>query len=132
VTALMTLVPAGDTRPAAIPAGTRKPRPGGRRLVDCQHCGRHRRHKGHGLCGACMQRWDAAGRPDEVPVPRSNLDRLAIAWEAHRAARQGRVDDYLILRDDCRLSRAEAAARLGVSLRTIERYEAQLRREATQ
>lgn len=51
---------------------------------------------------------------------------LAEAWEARRQVRLNRLEDYAELRD-MGVSRAEAATRLGVSLRTAERYEADLR-----
>ena len=51
---------------------------------------------------------------------------LTLAWWSHRQARIGRVEDYAELRSQG-LTRQQAAWRLGVSYRTIMRYERTLR-----
>ena len=42
-------------------------------------------------------------------------------------SRQGRIEDYLWLRQELKLSREQAMARLGIVRRTVRRYEAELR-----
>ncbi len=61
-----------------------------------------------GLARACYQRWRYYGRPDVIPPP--------------RPSRADRIEDYVELRSQG-LTRARAAERLGVTRRTIERYE---------
>jgi arginine deiminase len=46
--------------------------------------------------------------------------------QGQQRARLGRIEDYLLINGDY-LSAAEAAARLGVSARTVVRYRAALR-----
>jgi hypothetical protein len=80
------------------------------------------------MCSACGNRWDRAGRPADGPPPPTPPDeQRALAWEANRAARRNRVEDYAELTRQFGLSRAEAAARLGITERTTWRYEATLR-----
>jgi hypothetical protein len=50
----------------------------------------------------------------------------ATGRRARTAIRNGRIEDYAELRS-WGLSRREAAARLGVTLRTLDRYDADLR-----
>ena len=67
-----------------------------------------------GLSGGCYHRWANAGRPEDFFVPGLG------------AARLGRIEDYLELRERG-LTRTEAARRVGVTKRTVQRYEAGLR-----
>ena len=71
-------------------------------------CGRPVRLPRYGLALACYKRWVYHGRPDRIPP--------------QRPSRAGRVEDYLELRGRG-LTQARAAARLGVTLRTTQRYE---------
>lgn len=80
-------------------------------------CGRPRRRDRCGWCIACYDRWRYHGCPEDGPPP---------PW----AKVPGRIEDYLWLRDELGLSRAAAAARVGVTLRTIQRYERRLRMAA--
>lgn len=52
--------------------------------------------------------------------------RVAPATNGARRAREGRIEDYLFIGGP-RLPRWQAAHRLGVSIRTIERYQKTLR-----
>ena len=79
-------------------------------------CGRPAACRRCKLTRACYQRWRRHGWPDDVPPP--------------RAARAGRIEDYLELRSQG-LTRTQAAERLGVTRRTIERYEHDLAKAAT-
>lgn len=88
----------------------------GRRVV-CRSCGKQARNRGHGYCESCYDRWCRHGRPDLaadqfVPyqVPRA-ADRI-VEYAEHAAAG---------------LSRQQAAWRMDVSTRTIDRYIARLR-----
>lgn len=86
------------------------------RIITCSCCGKRGRAYGpDGWRDACHRRWDAAGRPDGgPPPPRTPGPHILLA-------------QYVQLRDRRRLTAAEYAARLGVSERTIQRYEAKLR-----
>jgi hypothetical protein len=92
--------------------------PGGCRNPDC-----HTPSPGRltlGFCEACYRRWSHAGRPDEVPEPRKG------GWPIGKprgrpATLTARQEDYafLLSRDGGRLSPADAAERIGVSLDTV-------------
>jgi hypothetical protein len=56
----------------------------------------------------------------------ANAAWLAAGRRAYSAQRAARVEDYAELRS-WGLTRREAAARLGVTLRTLDRYDADLR-----
>jgi hypothetical protein len=87
-------------------------------------CGCGREATGRtGLTTSCRQRWYQAGRPDDFPPPRWTWTGT---W-AGRGTREDRIDEYAELRS-WGLSRAEAAVRLGLCRRTIERYESHLRK----
>ena len=96
---------------------------------ECACCGkpRTRRARGsgwrgaHGLCHTCTERWRAAGKPATGVPPRvTETERRARIVAATRDAQRGRAEDYAFLRD-CGLSRADAAARVGVTERTARR-----------
>lgn len=84
-----------------------------------------------GWCSACYQRWKRAGRPAEGPPPpmtREESRQLGIA--ACRANAAAKREDYAELRswgDSCE----QAAARVGVSERTVWRYERILREQVS-
>ena len=82
-------------------------------------CGRPARGR-HGLSDACRKRWLYHDCPEQVPEP-SN------PGNDHRKA--DRLEDYLELRS-WGVTRQEAAARIGVCLKTIERYDAEIRSAA--
>jgi hypothetical protein len=88
----------------------------GRQFVECWCCGRENRpHNGHGLCTTCYHRWRMAGKPrDEAGRP--------IPGEPSHMLKQARMEDYLVLRDWRQMTRREAAAVLGVTVRTVDRY----------
>ena len=56
----------------------------------------------------------------------ANAAWLAAGRRAYSAKRAGRVEDYAELRS-WGLTRREAGARLGLSLRTLDRYDAELK-----
>jgi hypothetical protein len=85
-----------------LPCGDRRP------VAECACCGRVRLIRGRGLCAGCT--WS-----------RRN-DGTIGEWGWTRA---DRLAEYAALRGT--LTRREAAARLGVSVRTADRYEAALR-----
>lgn len=94
------------------------------RIVTCAcGCGRVDRHKGRGLISACWNRERYHGRIDDwPPTKQPATHRMKLRADTVR----GRLEDYLELRswgvdDD------EAAARLGVTTRTLTRYKAHLR-----
>jgi hypothetical protein len=81
----------------------------------------------NGWCYGCNGRWIRAGRPDTGPPPPLPHDRqMAAMREVWQERVAGRAEDYQWLTRELRMSRAEAAARLGVSERTAWRYEARL------
>ena len=79
-------------------------------------CGRPAVYLRCRLALACYQRWRAHGYPEDIPAP-----------FAFRAAR---IESYLELRA-WGLTRPQAAQRLGVTVRTIWRYEHDLARAGT-
>ena len=83
------------------------------RVIECDSCGQEKEHWGHGWCHACWNLWDRAGRPDTGPPPK----------------RYGRYGEYFELTREHHYTLANAAARMGVSHRTAQRYEARLRKE---
>lgn len=102
------------------------------RTCAAPHCGReftnpvYRRNaasyprRGHcGYCPPCYRRWADHGYPPQGPPSpqRSGRKPGPVA---------GRVEDYAEFRA-LGLSRAEAALRLGITRRTIQRYETALR-----
>jgi hypothetical protein len=72
------------------------------------------------LADACQRRWRYHGRPEILPPP---------VQRGNDRRRQERIEDYLELRS-WGVSREEAARRLCVSFRTIERYDRALRDES--
>jgi len=86
------------------------------------------RHDGAlGYCRACYRRHERAGRPASgPPSPVPNSDRVAAR---NRALRAARLEDYADLRS-WGVSIADAAARVGVSRATAERYERELQEGA--
>ena len=71
-----------------------------------------------GYCRRCYTRWMEHGFPASGPP----VERVQVTgWRS-----DGRVEDYTELRS-WGLTRQEAAARLGVTIRSVLRYEARLR-----
>lgn len=56
----------------------------------------------------------------------TRLQALAIACEVWSEQRRGRIEDYQFIGGP-KISRRQAAERLGVSIRTIDRYNRELR-----
>ena len=81
-------------------------------------CGRPvTRYRRLRLANACYERWRCRGFPQDIPpAGHGGNDRR----------RAERIEDYRELRK-WRETPEAAAARLGVSVRTVERYEAALR-----
>ena len=83
-------------------------------MKPCANCGEPRPEKAylHGwrrdYCGPCAKRWHRHGYPPEGPPP---------PW----ASRAARVEDYTDLRS-WDVPDSQAAERIGVSTRTLERY----------
>jgi hypothetical protein len=119
--------PAGDT-PQTERRGS-----GGRRIITCRNCGEDKEHRGRRLCGTCWQRWNTAGRPDEVPDPMPRDEQLAYARSRRTGRRttahQNRLADYYEMTRRFSVGQEEAANRLGVGIRTVKRYETELRRD---
>jgi hypothetical protein len=87
--------------------------------VKCRDgCGRAvTRYRALVLANACYERWRRAGFPQDIPRPEhAGNDRC----------RPDRLEDFRELRQ-LGETREMAATRLGVSVRTVERYEAALR-----
>ena len=101
---------------------------------ECSYCGKPRPQdpetawrKGwrRSWCAGCFQRWRRHGSPPDGPPP----PRPAGAPGRPQPRRLARVEDYLELRS-WGLSDAQAAPRLGVSRRTLDRYKRHLRETA--
>lgn len=92
---------------------------GGWRVIRVCSQGDGRPVKAHGWCKPCYQRWLCHGRPEDGPPPPGTRGNSC----------EGRVEDYTELKS-WGLTRQQAAARLGVTLRTIVRYEHRLRQVA--
>jgi hypothetical protein len=101
----------------------------------CRSCGKHRKkradggwHGGRGLCTACYHRSRRAGFPAAVPPRRhapfsAAFVAAAVALAAdRRSGRAGRLEDYADLRS-WGATPERAAERVGITLRTAERYE---------
>lgn len=84
-----------------------------RRIIDCDSCGQEKEQGGYGWCEACRKRWAHAGRPEAGPPP----------------TRYGRYGEYFELTREQHYTLANAAARMRISHRTAQRYEARLRKE---
>jgi hypothetical protein len=84
-----------------------------RRIIECDSCGRKKEHQAHGWCKACWGRWERGGRPAAGPPP----------------SRYGRREEYFELTRDQNYTLKNAAARMGISPRTAQRFEARLRSE---
>ena len=84
--------------------------------VICAACGELRIHAGRWLCVPCYRALLRRGALHRYPP--------VGAW----VATAGRIEDYLELAERG-YSRAEIAERLGVSLRTVERYARKTRRQ---
>ncbi|GAA3144621.1 hypothetical protein GCM10010466_39650 [Planomonospora alba] len=83
------------------------------------------------LTESCYSRWLRAGKPRSGPPPHDPAKGKQARAEGLRRAREMRLQRYLKIRGEC-ATQGEAAARLGVSLRTIWSYEQQIReRERT-
>lgn len=72
-----------------------------------------------GYCRRCYVRWMEHGFPAAGPP----AERVQLVGSSSH----GRVEDYAWLRESEGMSRREAAARLGVTIRSALRYEARLR-----
>lgn len=101
-----------------------------RPVIDCRCCHRQREHRARGLCASCWSRSARHGHPATVPPPAPQGMALPAAWAALRATRIARIEDYVELTREFGLSLEHAAERMGVSVRTAWRYEAELRRAA--
>lgn len=97
--------------------------------MNCGHCGARRPHGAHrigwrcGLCRCCYRRWQNHGYPAAGPP----AERVQVAG----GSAAGRLEDYAELRS-WGLSSAEAATRMKVTRRTVQRYEAVLRDRDTE
>lgn len=61
----------------------------GRRAVICRSCREYRDNRGHGLCAACIRRWERAGRPVGGPPPVRRVQHHEVVgttrgWDLHR------------------------------------------------
>ncbi|GGK90582.1 hypothetical protein Ppa06_57780 [Planomonospora parontospora subsp. parontospora] len=96
-------------------------------LIVCWCCGVPGSSSGaFELTEACYSRWLRAGKPKSGPPPRNPEKGKQARTEGLRRAKEMRLQRYLQIRDDC-ATQAEAAAQLGVSLRTIWSYEQEIK-----
>lgn len=87
----------------------------------CSRCGRVRPHGGLGLCEGC---YSYARRP-YVPTG-AGMGGPGVLRDTSAVA--GRLQDYAEIRSR-HYTIGQAAARLGISIRTADRYEARLRQQ---
>jgi len=85
--------------------------------------GRHKDGARCGYCPRCYARLCDNGFPAGGPPQPRRVAGIP-------GSRQGRIEDYLWLRQELGLSREAAMARLGVVRRTVRRYDALLRTDA--
>lgn len=96
-----------------------------KRNIRCACCDHFGPHGAHDWCSPCYVRWLRAGQPEDGP-PARHPDPVEAAAEGRRRAAAGRREDYQDLRS-WGTHREMAAQRLGVSLRTTQRYDRALR-----
>jgi hypothetical protein len=95
--------------------------------INCRCCGKPGEHYGQGYRRACHTRWMAAGRPDAGPPPPRTSKEIGKLGGQGYAEKEIRLDTFRILRRFRGMAISEAAAELGVSVRTAQRYEAELK-----
>ena len=92
----------------------------------CNDCGRNRPHCGLGLCRGCwIRQWRATHGRYDTPTG-TGPGGPGIAKSANDIA--ARLEDYQELKAQ-NIKRLDIATRLGVSYRTLHRYEARLRQQ---
>jgi hypothetical protein len=97
-----------------------------RPIITCACCGKSGHHRAHGWRDYCYTRWFKAGKPAGGPPPVQE-ESTEPAFAAHMAAFAGRLADYQwLLQRERRLTAQQAADRMGVSLRTVRRWNALL------
>lgn len=85
----------------------------------------------HGYCRACLERWNDAGRPASGPPAPLPLTGRNAAWTGQLTAeREARVAEYASLRGR-RYTNAQAAWRMGISVRTAQSYGRELKQRET-
>lgn len=106
----------------------------------CLNCGADRYNRRKEWCDPCYDRWRYAGRPESgPPEPRDRRSpqcleiarrNIQLAWAARRRKSADRVEDYSDLVYEFGESRENAAARVGVGIRTMWRYEKRIKEAA--
>lgn len=87
----------------------------------CKRCGKDKPHEAHGLCKSCYgRRYPRQDAPNGVSTQHHSRTPDAVA---------SRIEDYALIRPTVADHR-EAALRLGVSYRTILRYNRRLEEES--
>lgn len=107
------------------------PAPANRAII-CPCCRKLKQRKGnYPWCTACYQRWIRAGRPPGGPArPLTRETCAERARAAYQEQARGRREDYQELRSWGE-TREVAAARVGVTERTVQRYERALREQVS-
>ncbi len=132
--ASLELLGGGASEAGALPGKPRRPR-----TVNCSCCGLSGPHEAHGWRTACYARWRDAGMPAGGPPPpqdRREVSKRTFArlpWSLNGRIEHSKSmrEEYIELLDVFGLDRAEAATRLGISLRTAYRYEARHREQVS-
>lgn len=107
---------------SSAPPASASPEAGGHpQSLSCLCCGRPAERVRRGWSDACYTRWLRAGRPAGGPPPPTMLNTPAEAT--------ARREEYALLTRVHGLAQWEAAAVLGVSEKTVQRYAAHARRE---
>lgn len=99
--------------------------------ITCVPAHANRTHYAHGWCKSCYVRWDRAGRPADGPPPlldptaqrHARITNIAKANTANQRRFVERREEYDWLRYADEIPE-QAAARVGVGVRTAFRYEA--------
>lgn len=100
-----------------------------KRRISCACCGKSGFHVTRGYRTECWERWVAAGKPDTGPPPPMSRSEAGARGGRRPDVKAARLEDYRILRYCRDWTRSEAAAAVGVSMRTTVRYDKALREQ---
>jgi hypothetical protein len=99
-----------------------------RKMIVCDCCGKVGRARGHGWRETCFKRWQSRGMPDGGPPPLMTLEERRAAhrrdWPVSKAENLKRAENLFHFWANA--SAREIADELGVSVRTVTRYRAEL------
>jgi len=101
------------------------------RIITCVGCGQEKQYYARESCSTCYERWYHNGKPEGgPPQPKSNDECRAMGRKTIVFDRDKRMEEYRKLTRDDGLPREIAAQKMGISDRTVSRYEKALRESA--